>query len=191
MLLDWAWNIILSQKTHLGDGFRSRNRFLGAYMWCCSECFQFPILGSVFCRQCPDPGLPLLGWNSSATVLGSPTGPQNHTNPELRSPLSLLQFPLSTKSWFAAGPASPGTCLADLFMFQRAAAALLWKTFPLSFSWSSHSMKNLCKALKNFSRQSFRNEVAIWFFFALRCFLFSSKIIRFFLTAISHNGNKY
>lgn len=134
-------------------------------------------------------------WGGTAvpTVLGSPTGPQNHTNPELRSPLSLLQFPLSTKSWFAAGPASPGTCLADLFMFQRVAAAapLLWKTFPLSFSWSSHSMKNLHKALKNFSRQSFRNEVAIWFFFALRCFLFSSKIIRFFLTAISHNGNKY
>lgn len=75
MLLDWAWNIILSQKTHLGDGFRSRNRFLGAYMWCCSECFQFPILGNVFCRQCPDPGLPLLGWNSSAHSAGEPHWP--------------------------------------------------------------------------------------------------------------------
>lgn len=168
---------------------------------------MFPIShpGKGFCRHSPDPGLALPGWNSSAHSAGKTHWPSKSPKCWAENPwasAALLQlgflsntFPLSTKSCLAAGPASPmaaGTYLQILF--QRA-AALLWRAFPLSFSWSSHSLKKLHKALKNFFWDSFVMKLQfdssqpwdIWSF-PVRS---SGVFLVLFLTAISHNGKKY
>lgn len=109
-------------------------------------------------------------WGGTAvpTALGRPLGPQNHQNAEFRSPSSFcisppvrLPFkhnsPICKKlsSWWTCQPQRQQEPVLQILFQRAAAAALLWRAFPLSFSWSFHSMKNLHKALKNFLRDSF------------------------------------
>lgn len=142
-LLDWAWNIILSQKIHWGDGFRSRNHFLGAFMWCCCECFQFPILGRSFCRHPQTQACHCWGGTAVPTGLGRPIDLQNPKNAELRSPwasAALLQLgsisntvTLSAKNCLDAGPASPNG--------SRNLSMILFMELPLKEKFSQSSKK--------------------------------------------------